>query len=88
MKNAGAYILDVVFPGCGMLYRYSGRVMPEFLLIITSMVYAILFTLSSISFVYPYIVVQGLLLPIYYILPLYNVVFLARALFNIKKIRQ
>jgi hypothetical protein len=88
MKNAGAYILDVVFPGCGMLYRYSGRAMPEFLLIITSMVYAILFTLCSISFVYPYMVAQDLLLPIYYTLPLYNVVFLARALFSIKKIRQ
>jgi len=86
IKLIFAHCLDVVFPGCGMLYRDSGHGAAAWLyMILTAMVYASFITLKAVSFSYPVELSRDLLLPLLYTMPLYTIVFGVKALIAIKK---
>jgi tetratricopeptide (TPR) repeat protein len=77
IKNCISYCIDVVFPGCGMVNRgFSGY----FYIALTSIVYATMFSAYSPAFTYPSWFEREFVVPLYCIMPLYNVVFAFRAI--------
>jgi len=86
LRQWSAYCLDVIFPGCGMLYRRGDSAMIAlFFIMLTSAGYATLLSLHGIGFAYPCQASRDLLPPLYYTLPLYNVAFAVRAFIKINK---
>ena len=86
IKLIFAHCLDIVFPGCGMLYRDSGHAAAAWLyMTLTAMVYASFITLNAVSSSYPVGLARDLLLPLFFTMPLYTIVFAVKALVAIKK---
>jgi hypothetical protein len=81
IKHCFSYGLDVVFPGCGMAYYAVDSRLPGFCFItLTSVVYATLFSIHFLSYTYPFWIAREIVLPLYMILPVYNLIFAFRAI--------
>jgi tetratricopeptide (TPR) repeat protein len=86
VKNIKANIIDIIFPGCGMLYRNHDKTMHGLvLLVVSSALYPLFLTMVSVSKSYSYMAIEDIMRPIIIVLPLYSVFFLIRALVNIRK---
>lgn len=76
-----SYGLDVIFPGCGMAcFATGGRISGICFIAMTSIVYATLFSVHFLPCTYPVWVAREILLPLYILVPAYNLVFVIRAI--------
>jgi tetratricopeptide (TPR) repeat protein len=75
------HLLDIIFPGSGMLFsnRHS-KTLVAFVIILTSSVYSSYFFLSNIHSGYPLVVILDKIEIVPYFLGCYNVIFIIRAL--------
>ena len=81
IKHCFSYGIDVIFPGCGMAYYATGGRGAGICFIgLTSVVYATLFSIYFPPITYPVWVAREIVLPLYIILPVYNLVFVFRAI--------
>jgi tetratricopeptide (TPR) repeat protein len=79
-RRIGASLIDVLFPGSGMLYLSSGLpVVAGLIMAITASCYAFLLVFHAIPFAYPYWTVKDVMTCAYLTIPLYNAVFAIRA---------
>jgi tetratricopeptide (TPR) repeat protein len=81
IKHCFSYCIDVVFPGCGMAYYATGSRFTGFCFImVSSIVYATLFSIYFLPFSCPYWFTRGILVPLYFMVPVYNLIFFVRAI--------
>ena len=83
-KQICTSLMDVVFPGCGMLYQASGAPAAAFLFMtLAASVYGALYALHSIPMVCPFSAVKNVIVFAEMSLPLFNVAFAVRATLKI-----
>jgi tetratricopeptide (TPR) repeat protein len=81
IKQCFSYFIDVVFPGCGMAYSATGSRFTGFCFITaSSIVYATLFSIHFSAFSYPFWFAREIVTPLYFIVPVYNLIFFFRAI--------
>jgi hypothetical protein len=86
IKGIGAALIDILFPGCGMLYRSNGFPAAALLLmIITASGYAFLLTIHSLPVAYPHWAVKEIVTGAYMTIPLLNAACAVRAALKIFK---
>jgi tetratricopeptide (TPR) repeat protein len=79
VQSFKAIVLDLVFPGAGLVYNGAPLYQTLPLLLATSMVYALFFSLLHTSVEYPAWAMHAFMVPLYSVIAVYAAIFVIRA---------